>query len=198
MLLAFIGCFILFAAGIKIKYVSYSILTCLAAIPFIWSHLKTYQQNRVLTFLNPDRDPLGTGYHILQSKIAIGSGGIWGKGISKGTQVSLNFLPEKNTDFIFTAITEEIGFLGAITIILFFAFLVIGLIILAKKSKTLFGRYICIGAAALIFFHTFINISMVIGIVPVVGIPIPFISYGGSSLITCITIIGIAICAQKR
>lgn len=197
-LLAFIGGVMLFAAGVRAKYVTYTVLSCLASFPFVWNSLKTYQRNRVLTFLNPDRDPLGNGYHILQSKIAIGSGGLSGKGIAHGTQVSLNFLPEKNTDFIFTAISEEVGFIGALAIISLFMLLVLGILILSKNCKTQFGRFVCVGAAALIFFHTFINISMVLGIVPVVGIPIPFISYGGSSLLTCMIIIGIVLCTQKR
>jgi len=196
-LLSLVGCSIVFAAGLPIKYIVYTAIAISASIPIIWKNLKTYQQNRVLTFLNPDRDPLGTGYHIMQSKIAVGSGGFCGKGFLNGTQSSLDFLPEKNTDFIFTALGEENGFIGACIIIILFIMLIIGLLIASIECKNMFGRYICIGVATLIFAHAFINISMVIGIVPVVGVPIPFISYGGSSLMTCIAAIGIAISCLK-
>lgn len=192
-LVGFVGCSIVFVSGFRIKYILYALFVVISSLPIIWRYLKPYQQNRVLTFLNPDRDPLGTGYHILQSKIAVGSGGVFGKGFLKGTQSSLDFLPEKNTDFIFTALGEENGFIGSIVIITLFFALISGLLFLSLNSKTQFGRYVCVGCAMMIFIHAFINISMVIGMVPVVGVPIPFISYGGSSLITCTAAIGIAI-----
>lgn len=196
-LLSLIGCFMLYSAGLRIKYAVYSLLGAAACAPVIWQHLKVYQKNRILTFLNPDRDPLGTGYHILQSKIAIGSGGFWGRGYLNGTQTSLDFLPEKNTDFIFTAISEENGFIGACIIIMLFLALIIGLLVSSTTCKNQFGQYVCVGVAALIFAHAFINISMVIGLMPVVGVPIPFISYGGSSMITCLSAIGTAISCTK-
>lgn len=196
-LLALVGGTLLYVAGFKMKYVAYCAAAAVPCLPIIWVCLKTYQKNRILTFLNPDRDPLGTGYHILQSKIAIGSGGVFGKGFANGTQVALDFLPEKHTDFIFTSIAEEFGFLCACFIIILFICLLIGLIFAASSSKNAFGKYICIGSAVLIFAHAFINISMVIGLVPVVGVPIPFISYGGSSLITCMSALGISIACTK-
>ena len=138
----------------------------------------------MLYFLDPDRDPFGTGSHILQSRIAIGSGHIFGKGLFQGTQSSLNFLPEKHTDFIFTTISEELGFVGAVFIILLFAGLIYFFFWVGSESKSKFYRHLSFGLGLMLFLHVFINIGMVLGILPVVGVPLPFLSYGGSSLIT--------------
>jgi rod shape determining protein RodA len=137
-----------------------------------------------LTFLDPDREPLGAGYHVLQSKIAIGSGSLFGKGFLQGTQSKLNFIPEKNTDFIFTTIAEESGFIGACVIIALFFALTFYFFWAGTEAKTTFARLMCFGLGILLFLHVFVNIAMVMGVVPVVGIPLPILSYGGSSMIT--------------
>lgn len=194
-----IGASIIFTAGFPLKYIIMLATSVFIALPCIWFSLRTYQKSRIMTFLDPERDPLGTGYHILQSKIAAGSGGIYGKGYAAGSQSALNFLPEKNTDFIFTAILEEGGFFTAVLIIFLFIILVYYLIYMCFKAKNRFDKYVCLGVAIMIFLHAFINISMVIGLVPVVGIPIPFLSYGGSSLLTLSISLGLAIsCVRKR
>ena len=156
----------------------------LVSFPFIVSVLKPYQKSRILTFFNPDRDPLGAGYQIIQSKIAIGSGGFFGKGYLKGTQSYLEFLPEKHTDFIFTLFSEEFGFLGVCVVLLIFFFIIFRCLYLALNARDRFCR-LTIGGLSLIFISTvFINLAMVIGIIPVVGMPLPFISKGGSSLLS--------------
>ena len=161
----------------------------LGLLPVLWSFLKEYQKKRVLTFFNPDLDPLGAGYHIIQSKIAVGSGGILGKGFMKGTQCKLGFLPEQHTDFIFSALTEEWGLIGSfVTLGLYFALILWGLRI-AVQSKDRFGAILAFGVVAMLFWHVFINIGMVLGMMPVVGIPLPLFSYGGSFMIS--TLIGI-------
>ncbi|MDR0677338.1 MAG: rod shape-determining protein RodA [Holosporaceae bacterium] len=163
--------------------------------PLGWFLLHDYQKNRILTFLNPDRDPLGAGYHILQSKIAIGSGYIFGRGFLCGIQGKLDFLPEKNTDFIFTTIVEEFGFIGGILIIVLFLFLVVYFLWTASEVRAKFSKFMCYGLGIMIFVHVFINIAMVIGLVPVVGIPLPFLSYGGSSMITFMISCGLVMSA---
>jgi rod shape determining protein RodA len=163
----------------------------MVCIPLVWFVLKDYQKQRILTFLNPDSDPLGAGYHIIQSKIAIGSGMITGKGYLEGTQNALSFLPEQHTDFIFSVLAEEWGFLGAsFVLFLFFMLIFFGLRI-AHRSKDPFGTMLAFGISSMIFFHVFINIAMVIGLMPVVGVPLPLISYGGSSMITIMISIGL-------
>lgn len=169
-----------FPKAIFFSAVGTGVLSC----PFGWFFLHDYQKNRILTFLDPDRDPCGIGYHVLQSKIAIGSGGFWGKGFLCSTQSKLDFLPEKNTDFIFTTISEEFGFVGGCVIILLFLGLVCYFFWVAAKEKSVFGRLLCGGLAVLLFLHVFVNIAMVMGVLPVVGIPLPFLSYGGTSMLT--------------
>lgn len=180
-ILVMAGISILFLAGVKMwKFVSVGVIT-LAAIPFAWHFLLyDYQRQRVITFLNPNSDPLGSGYNIIQSKIAIGSGGLLGKGYLNGTQGQLNFLPEKQTDFIFTMLSEELGFLGSFfTIVIYCAIIAIGISI-AMKTKHQYGRLLVMGVINIFFIHMFINIAMVMGLIPVVGAPLPFISYGGT------------------
>jgi rod shape determining protein RodA len=195
-----VGCGVMFLAGFPKRAFVTCALTCLAACPFCWRFLHDYQKNRILTFLNPDTDPLGNGYHVLQSKIAIGSGSIFGKGFLQGTQSKLNFLPEKNTDFIFTTIAEENGFVGACSVIFLFFALTIYFFYISTKAKSIFPRLLCGGLGILLFLHVFVNIAMVIGVVPVVGIPLPFLSYGGSAMTTFAVSCGLVMAslAQRR
>lgn len=183
------GVAVLFAAGIKLwKFIAVGIAG-LISIPFLWTFvLYDYQKQRVLTFLNPNNDPLGSGYNIIQSKIAIGSGGFIGKGYLNGTQGQLDFLPEKQTDFIFTMLSEELGFIGSVmTILIFSAVIMVGINI-ALNIRHQYGKLLAIGVINIFFIHMFINIGMVTGLIPVVGAPLPFISYGGT--ITASMLIG--------
>jgi rod shape determining protein RodA len=182
-LLFSVGLCIMFFAGFPKRILSTLGVLAIIVCPFCWHHLHDYQKNRILTFMDPDRDPFGSGYHILQSKIAIGSGYFFGKGFLFGTQSKLNFLPEKNTDFIFTSIAEESGFVGSCFIIFMFLLLTSYFFWAGSRSKTVFSKLLSFGLGMLLFLHVFVNIAMVIGIVPVVGIPLPFLSYGGSSII---------------
>lgn len=169
-----------------------------AAVPLLWSFLKEYQKKRIITFFNPDLDPLGAGYHLIQSKIAVGSGGIIGKGFMKGTQAKLGFLPEQQTDFIFSALGEEWGFVGSLVLIgLYFALILLGLRI-AVQAKDRFGAILAFGVVAMIFWHVFINIGMVLGMMPVVGIPLPLLSYGGSFLISTLMGAGLLLNVSMR
>lgn len=193
MLLSGVGIGMIFLAGFPTKAFVWSSIGFLGICPIGWRFLHDYQKNRILNFIDPDRDPFGTGYHILQSRIAIGSGHIFGKGLFQGTQGSLNFLPEKHTDFIFTTISEEFGFVGSIFIILLFAGLIYLFFYIGSMSKSRFSRYVCFGLGLMLFLHVFINIGMVLGILPVVGVPLPFLSYGGSSLITFMISCGLVV-----
>lgn len=162
-------------------------------LPFAWLSLRDYQRNRILTFLDPSRDPLGTGYHATQSKIAVGSGGLWGKGFLGGTQTQLSFLPEHHTDFIFSVIAEEWGFAGSALLLLLYIILVTKIIQIGTKAKDRFGAMLCFGIAGYFTLHIFINISMAIGIFPVVGVPLPFVSYGGSFMFINLICIGLVL-----
>lgn len=193
-----VGMGMIFLAGFPTKAFMIFVLGLIAACPVGWHFLHEYQKNRILNFIFPERDPLGSGYHILQSKIAIGSGHIFGKGILQGTQSSLNFLPEKHTDFIFTAISEELGFVGAVIIILLLTAIVFYFFWVGGSREDKFSRHLGFGLALLLFIHTFINIGMVIGILPVVGVPLPFLSYGGSSLVTFAISCGLIISMQTK
>jgi len=161
------------------------------AVPFIWKILKPYQQQRILTFLNPGADPYGAGYHSLQSKIAIGSGGLIGKGYLRGTQTQLSFIPEQHSDFIFSAIGEEFGFIGAVLVLILFAIIVWRALAIAEESSDYFGSLLACGIAFMMAFHVLANIGMTLGILPVVGMPLPFVSFGGSSLLMNLIAIGI-------
>lgn len=175
---------IFFLAGVRMWKFGVVLAMALAAIPIGWQFLHTYQKNRVLTFLDPERDPLGAGYHITQSKIAFGSGGVFGKGFMLGSQSHLNFLPEKHTDFIFTMLAEEMGLLGGLGLLgLYFLILIYGYAI-SVQSQNHFGRLVGLGIASTFFLYVFINIAMVMGLVPVVGVPLPLISYGGTAMLT--------------
>jgi rod shape determining protein RodA len=178
------GTALFFVTGVKVWKFVVAGICALATTPILWSLLHTYQQKRILTFLNPESDPMNTGYHIMQSKIALGSGGLLGKGFLQGTQSHLNFLPEKQTDFIFTMFCEEFGLLGAIVLLFLYTIVVLYNFNIALTSRTQFGRLVAIGLASTFFLYVFINTAMVMGLIPVVGIPLPLISYGGTAMIT--------------
>ena len=174
---------IFWIVGVNYKYfISIFLLFC-ASIPVGWQYLHNYQKERVFTFFNPERDPLGNGYHIMQSKIALGSGGFSGKGFLEGTQSHLDFLPEMHTDFIFTMYGEEFGFIGTFLLLIIYLSIILVSFNLAVKSRSSFGKYVSCGLIFLFFSHVFINIGMVMGLLPVVGVPLPLISYGGSSML---------------
>jgi rod shape determining protein RodA len=156
-----------------------------------WHILKDYQKDRLTVFMDPEKDPLGAGYHLIQSRVAIGAGGLWGQGLNQGTQTQLNFIPEQHTDFIFSAIGEELGFVGAICLLMTFLFVCWRMMQVAKQAQTNFGSLLTIGVFSMIAFQVFVNISMTIGLAPVTGIPLPFISYGRSALITNFIAIGL-------
>ncbi len=183
-LIAGSGILVIWIAGLNVKYFVYSGLLLLVSFPFVVSILKPYQKSRILTFFNPDRDPLGAGYQIIQSKIAIGSGGFFGKGYLKGTQSYLEFLPEKHTDFIFTLFSEEFGFLGSIILMLLYILLIVRVISIGFFVKSFFAKLYCFGFASAIFLYVFVNIAMVLGLLPIVGAPLPIMSYGGSSMLS--------------
>ena len=177
------GMSLFWISGLNYKYFIAGAFSIICSLPVLWQYLKEYQKDRVLTFFNPERDPLGNGYHIMQSKIALGSGGIFGKGYMEGTQSHLNFLPEMQTDFIFTMIGEEFGFLGTLILLIIYAAIIMVSIRLALKSRSLFSKYLSLGVCNVFFIYVFVNIGMVTGLLPVVGVPLPFISYGGSSML---------------
>ncbi len=188
-----LGLAILFFVGISIKFVILCFILLASSIPFIWNQLYDYQKDRILVFLNPEIDSLGSGYQIIQSKIAIGSGGFFGKGFLLGSQSRLNYLPEKHTDFIFTLISEELGFIGSISIILIFCFLIISIMKISFRVKSLFSKIVTFGIGFLLFLYLSLNIGMVCGLLPVVGAPLPLISYGGTSLLTMLIGLGIVL-----
>ncbi len=195
-LLVLCGTVMLFLAGLKLWKLGAAVAAALATVPVAWQFLRDYQKARVLTFFDPESDPLGTGYHIIQSKIALGSGGLLGKGYLKGTQSHLNFLPEKQTDFIFTMVAEEYGFLGAgFVLLLYFSIATCGIVISAR-SENHFGRLLGMGVTVTFFFHVFFNIAMVMGLLPVVGLPLPLMSYGGSAMVSLMLGFGFLICVH--
>jgi len=191
--LIILGFAILFYVGVSLKFVFIFLLTFISSVPIIWQQLYDYQKNRILVFLNPEMDSLGSGYQIIQSKIAIGSGGVFGKGYLLGSQSRLNYLPEKHTDFIFTLISEELGFFGAMIIILTFCVLIFSIAKISFSVETLFSKVIVFGVSLLIFLYLTLNIGMVCGLLPVVGAPLPLISYGGTALFTILISIGVVL-----
>ena len=195
-LIAASGIAVLWLAGTKIKYFVYSSLIFIISAPFIISFLKPYQKLRILSFFDPDRDPLGAGYQIIQSKIAVGSGGFAGKGFLKGTQSYLEFLPEKHTDFIFTLYSEEFGFIGSVVLLLIYAFIIYRIMKIGSESRSFFGRLFCYGFGSSIFIYITVNMSMVLGLLPIVGSPLPIMSYGGSSMMA--TMIGFGLVMSTR
>jgi len=183
-LIAVVGITLFFMAGLAWRFFILGGVAVVGAVPIAWGTLHDYQRQRVLTFLDPERDPLGSGYHILQSKIALGSGGLFGKGFMEGTQSHLNFLPEKHTDFIFTMLAEELGLVGGLTLMgLYFMVLMFGISV-GLQTRNQFGRLLAIGITVNFFLYIFINIAMVMGLVPVVGVPLPLVSYGGTAMLT--------------
>jgi rod shape determining protein RodA len=168
------------------------------ATPKIWDQLHPYQQKRILTFINPEHDPKGAGYQIIQSQVAIGSGGIWGKGYLRGSQTHLRFLPAQHTDFIFSVIGEEFGYFGVVVILSLYLSLLLRLILIANSVKSQFGSLIVIGIITIIFFHIIVNIGMTIGLAPVTGLPLPFLSYGGSFLLINLLMIGVVLNISKN
>ena len=195
-LIALSGIAVLWLAGLNIKYFTYSFITLLISLPFAISFLKPYQKLRILTFLDPDRDPLGAGYQIIQSKIAVGSGGLMGKGFLKGTQSYLDFLPEKHTDFIFTLFSEEFGFIGSTFLLLIYVAIIFRVIRIGTISRSYFAKLFCYGFGIAIFFYVTVNMSMVLGLLPIVGSPLPIMSYGGSSMLA--TMIGFSIVMSAK
>lgn len=189
---------IFFVVGVQLWKFAIVFLLGAASIPFGWHFLHNYQKNRVLTFLDPERDPLGAGYHIIQSKIALGSGGIFGKGFLNGTQSHLNFLPEKHTDFIFTMLSEEFGMIGGIFVIMI-NFLIIGSsYFFALRSSSYFGKLVAIGLTCSYFLYVLINIAMVLGLLPVVGVPLPLVSYGGTVVVSVMSGFGIILAVNSN
>jgi len=180
------------------KSLAIMVMSALSVAPFIWFNLKEYQQMRILTFISPGMDLLGSGYHINQSKIAIGSGLFWGKGFLKGTQTRLHFLPEQHTDFAFSVFAEEWGFIGSVFLLLIYLFLIMWGLNIAKESKDTFGSIIAVGIVAIIFWQVVINVGMVTGLLPVVGIPLLLFSYGGSSLISTMILMGLLMNISMR
>jgi len=174
------------------------IMISLLSAPFIWFNLEEYQQKRVLSFMNPGSDPLGSGYHIIQSKITVGSGLLWGKGFLKGTQTRLHFLPEQHSDFAFSVMAEEWGFAGSALLLILYLFLILWGINIAKNSKDMFGTILAVGIVAIVFWQLVINVSMTIGLLPVVGIPLVFFSSGGSSIISTMSGMGLLMNISMR
>jgi rod shape determining protein RodA len=197
-MLAVTGLSVVFLAGVQRRYFIGGGLAVLAAIPSVWQNMLTYQKERVLVFLDPNRDPLGAGYHIIQSKIGIGSGGLWGKGLVEGTQSRLNFLPEKHTDFIFTIFAEELGFFGSLALMLLFMLMLFLIFQSARQMKSQYARLVTASIGVSISFYIVVNLAMVMGLAPVVGVPLPLVSYGGTSLLTFMVSIGVVLCLERH
>jgi len=189
------GVAILFCGGVRLWIFIVGLMAMIPAAFFAWNFMKPYQQSRVLTFLNPERDPLGAGYHSIQAKIAVGSGGVHGKGFIQGSQSQLNFLPEKHTDFIFTVLAEEFGLMGGVGLLGLYIILLAYALIICMGVRSQFGRLLSFGMAVTFFLYMFINVAMNLGMVPVVGVPLPLVSYGGSAMLTLLVGIGFVLCA---
>jgi rod shape determining protein RodA len=185
-------------AGVRRSAIIFLGLSGLATAFGGWFVLHNYQKQRILTFLNPERDPLGAGYHIIQSKIAVGSGGVHGLGFMKGTQSQLSFLPERHTDFAFSVFAEEWGLLGCLLLLALYCLIVLWGLHIALRSNDRFGMYLAIGVSAMLFWHIIVNLGMVIGLLPVVGVPLPLFSYGGTSMVTTMTGVGILLNVNMR
>lgn len=184
---------LLFLAGVRLWKFGLAIAAVAAALPVAWASLHDYQRQRVFTFLDPETDPLGAGYHIIQSKIALGSGGFWGKGLLQGSQAQLSFLPEKQTDFAFTMLAEETGFVGALVVLLLCLAVTALTLVVALRCSHQFGRLLAMGIAINFFLYVLINVAMVTGLIPVVGVPLPMISYGGTAMITTLLGFGLVL-----
>lgn len=202
LVLVFVGAILVFLVGLRSKTLGFSILISLMTFPFLWeifwSSLKTYQRNRLIAFINPALDPMGRGYHALQSKIAIGSGGWFGKGMFGGTQSQLKFLPEGHTDFIFAVFAEAWGFLGVLVLLILYLLLIAWGMDAAYKAKDRLGLCLAVGVVAMLMFYITVNIGMTLGLVPVVGIPLPLMSYGGNSIVTTLAGLGLLLNIKMR
>jgi rod shape determining protein RodA len=195
-LLAATGATIVFLAGLSWRLIVPAVVAALAVIPVGWQFLHGYQKARILSFLDPESDPLGRGYHILQSKIALGSGGVFGTGFMKGTQSHLNFLPEKQTDFIFTMFAEEFGLIGCVTLLVLYLMVLSYGLSIAQRSRSHFGRLTAMGILVIVLLYVVINTSMVMGLIPVVGVPLPLVSYGGTAMMTIMFGFGLIMCVH--
>ncbi|NKC12314.1 MAG: rod shape-determining protein RodA [Gammaproteobacteria bacterium] len=191
LLVASSGLFVLFLAGITWRLLALAATAAIAAAPVLWHFMHDYQRKRVITFLDPEKDPLNAGYHIIQSKIAIGSGGVYGKGLFNGTQSQLEFLPERSTDFIFAVLSEEFGFTGVVILLMVYAFVILRGLYLALAAQETFARLLGGGVVLTFFMYVFVNIGMVSGLLPVVGVPLPLVSYGGTSMVTIMAAFGL-------
>ena len=191
LLIAISGIIVIWLTGFRIKYFMYLSFVLVCLIPVGIAFLKPYQKSRILTFLDPERDPLGAGYQIIQSKIAVGSGGFFGKGFLQGSQSYLDYLPEKHTDFIFTLFSEEFGFLGSIILLAIYAIIIYRIASIGSNSRNNFSKLFCFGFAAAFFVYVTVNMAMVLGLLPIVGAPLPIMSYGGSSMLSIMIGLGI-------
>ena len=197
-LIAFSGLVVIFLSGLKKRYLAIAFTLFLAYLPFMWSSIHPFQKKRVLSFLNPESDPLGSGYHLIQSKIAIGSGGLFGKGWLNSTQGQLDFLPERTTDFIFAILAEEFGFLGVSLLIGIYLFIIWRGIMIAINAQDLFSRLLASSISLTFFVYVFVNIAMTTGLLPVVGVPLPLISSGGTSMVTIMVGLGMLMSVQTH
>lgn len=188
---AFMFCLMLFAGGLRLRYFGIALGALLALVPAVWNFLAPYQKNRIIVFFRPETDPAGAGYQVLQSKLSVASGGMFGRGYMQGRNNRLSLLPEKETDFIFGVIGEEFGFIGCAVVVLLLLFLCIRCFGIAQRAKDGSAKIICVGLGAMFLFHTVENISMCIGLLPVTGIPLPFVSYGGSAQVTSYLAVGV-------
>ncbi|WP_242826521.1 rod shape-determining protein RodA [Caldisalinibacter kiritimatiensis] len=188
----------IFTAGLDYKYVLYAAIAGIISSPALWFTLKPYQRDRILDFFNPSRDPMGSGYQVIQSKMAIGSGKIFGRGLFHGKLTQSKYIPQQHTDFIFAVIGEELGFIGGLAVLLLYFIMIYRLIKIARNAKDLFGSLIVIGIASMMIFHIFENIGMTMGLTPVTGIPLPFLSYGGTFLLANMVSIGIALSVATK
>tara|TARA_B100001758_G_scaffold85222_1_gene72542 strand:- start:3112 stop:3951 length:840 start_codon:yes stop_codon:yes gene_type:complete len=191
LLIAMSGAIAILLAGISIRFFVSSLIIIISLAPVLWMNMHAYQKQRVLTFFNPESDPMGSGYHLLQSKIALGSGGFFGKGFLNGTQSKLGFVPEHSTDFIFSAYGEEFGFIGVLLLMFLYLFIALRGLSISVKATDNFGRILTGTLSLTIFLYVLVNVGMVIGFLPVVGAPLPFMSYGGTSMVTLFATIGI-------
>jgi len=197
-LLSVVSLSMMLVGGVRLRWFALLALPFLAVAPFLWGFLKEYQQQRILMFLDPTKDPLGAGYHIIQSTIAVGSGMVWGKGWLKGTQNHLDFLPEEHTDFIFSVFAEERGFAGSAALMLLYLAIMVRMLVIAGRARDRFGLLVVVGVLATVFWQVLVNIGMTTGLLPVVGITLPFMSYGGSSLLCLLIGTGLVMNVSMR
>jgi rod shape determining protein RodA len=186
-----VGFSIVLAAGMRLWQIGLLLIPLPFVVEFAYHHLHDYQRARITTFLNPESDPLGAGYNIIQSKIALGSGGLWGKGFMQGTQAHLNFLPEKQTDFIFSIVAEEWGLIGALALLLLLLTIILGAMLIALRCRHQYGRLLALGIGVNMFMYVFVNVAMVVGAIPVGGVPLPLVSHGGSAMLTVMFAMGL-------